>query len=241
MATIDRTSPLPLYYQLKQILMEKIQGEEWHAGAMIPSEQELQDTYGLSRTTVRQTLTEMVFEGLLTRQRGRGTFVSPSKLTHNPDKRMGLSQAMLQQGIQPGWRVLEKTWVIPNSKVQTELNISSKVFQIRRLRLADQEPIGHHSAYVPETIARYVQEDALLAGESSQYLQNAPQMQDSYARRTIEAVAADEVDANLLGIEEDAPILQIERVIFAPDGTPIEFMQARYRGDRFKYQIGESQ
>jgi GntR family transcriptional regulator len=241
MAIVDRTSPVPLYYQLKQILMEKIQGEQWHAGEMIPSEQELQDTYGLSRTTVRQTLTEMVFEGLLTRQRGRGTFVSPSKLTHNPDKRMRLSQSMLQQGLQPGWHVLETAWVTPNPKVQAELGVTAKVYQIKRLRLADEEPIGHHIAYVPEAVARYIQEDTLKVGESSQYLQNAPQMKDSYARRSIEALAANEIDASLLSIDENAPILQIERVTFAADGMPIEFMKARYRGDRFKYQIGETQ
>jgi GntR family transcriptional regulator len=239
MTIIDRNSPVPLYYQLKQILVGKIGAEEWKAGELIPSEQELQDLYGLSRTTVRQTLTEMVFEGLLTRQRGRGTFVSQSKLTHSPDKHKGLSQSMMQQGIRPGWQLLESGWVTPNQKVQIELGVKHRVYQIRRLRLADQEPIGHHAAYVPEAFAAQINHDALVAGESSQYLQGIAQMRDSYARRTIEAVAANEIDAELLGIAESEPILQIERVIFSAEGAPIEFLQARYRGDRFKYQIGD--
>lgn len=240
MVVVDRNSPLPLYYQLKQILMGKIEQGDWKTGELIPSEQELQDTYGLSRTTVRQTLTEMVFEGLLTRQRGRGTFVAPSKLMHNPDRRSGLSQVMLQQGIKPGWRVLEAGWGSASSKVQAELDLEagSRVYCIRRLRLADQDAIGYHMAYVPETMVMYIDQDALNQGESLYYLSSAPQMKDSLAQRTIEAVAANEIDVQFLGIEENAPILQIERVILSVEQRPLEFLQARYRGDRFKYQFG---
>jgi GntR family transcriptional regulator len=239
MLNIDRNSPLPLHYQLKQLLLQKIDSGEWGVGALIPSELELQETYGLSRTTVRQALMDLVFEGRLIRERGRGTFVAPPKMTHSPEERRGLTQFMTEQGIKPGWRILEQGWVEATPEVAEKLAVAPKarVYRIHRLRLANDEPIGSHVAYVPEIFAGQVDAEALKDGESTRYLGHVPQIQNSRAHRTIEAVAALEADARQLGVNPGTPILQIERVTLAPDGTPIEFLQARYRGDRFKYQI----
>ena len=79
-AMLERSSPLPLYHQLKEILSTKIRRGEWKAGDLIPGEQELQSTYALSRTTARQALRELELDGVLTRHRGRGTFVARPKL-----------------------------------------------------------------------------------------------------------------------------------------------------------------
>lgn len=239
MLTIDRNSPLPLHYQLKQLLLEKITSGAWAVGTLIPSELELQDTYGLSRTTVRQALMDLVFEGRLIRERGRGTFVAPPKMAHSPEERRGLTQFMAEQGITPGWRVLEEKWVEAAPEVADKLNVpaGSRVWRLRRLRLANREPIGSHTAYVPEALTAYIDHNALQDGESMLYLRRAPQLHTSRAHRTIEAVAATESDVKPLGVKAGAPILQIERVTVAADGTPLEFLQARYRGDRFKYQI----
>jgi GntR family transcriptional regulator len=239
MLNVDRNSPLPLHYQLKQLLLEKINGGEWTVGALIPSELELQDTYGLSRTTVRQALMDLVFEGRLIRERGRGTFVAPPKMTHSPEERRGLTQFMAEQGIKPGWRVLDEKWVEAPAEVAEKLGIApkSQVYRIRRLRLANDEAIGSHIAFVPAAFAEQIDHEALKDGESTRYLSRVAQILNSRAHRSIEAVAATDADVRLLGIEAGSPILQIERLSVAPDGTPIEFLQARYRGDRFKYQI----
>ena len=85
MLKVDRSSPLPLHYQLKQHLLEKIESGEWKPNDLIPSEQEMQTSFGLSRITVRQALSDLVYEGLLIRERGRGTFVAPPKMTHSPE------------------------------------------------------------------------------------------------------------------------------------------------------------
>lgn len=239
MLQVDRSSPLPLHYQLKQVLLEKITSGAWGVGALIPSELELQETYGLSRTTVRQALMDLVFEGRLIRERGRGTFVAPPKMAHSPEERRGLTQFMTEQGIRPGWRVLDEKWVEAPPEVAEKLGLpaGSRVLRIRRLRLANNEPIGNHTAYVPETLAEYVDREALHDGESMLYLSRVPHVHTSRAHRTIEALAATESDAKGLGVKAGSPILQIERVSVAADGTALEFLQARYRGDRFKYQI----
>lgn len=239
--TIDRSSPLPLHYQLKQVLLEKLEMGEWQADDMIPTEQDLQDTFGLSRTTVRQTLSELVFEGRLVRERGRGTFVARPKMSHSPREHMSLTETLKAQGIEPGWQVLETSWVTPDKNVAERLQLegNARVYRIRRVRLAADEPIGYHIAYVPEWVASQINPEMLETGGSLNYLSSLPVMQESKAHRTIEAVAAEETEADLLQIEPGCPILLISRVTISKNGMPVEYMQASYRGDRFKYQISD--
>lgn len=240
MTTIDRSSPIPLYYQLKQILLQKIEAQEWSTGDLIPSEQELQDRYGLSRTTVRQTLADLVNEGRLNRHRGRGTFVAAPRMTHDPVRRLGVSEYLAQQGIEPGWLVIEAGWADdPPQGVKERLQIADdgRVYRIHRHRTANGDPIGYHYAYLPAAIVPYVNEAALVEGGSLRYLRHAPQMENSTAYRIIEAALADEAEVSQLGAQPGDPILMIERIITAVDGTPIELLWAAYLGDRFKYQI----
>lgn len=241
MLNIDRKSPLPLHYQLKQHLLEKIESGDWKQSDLIPSEQELQDSFKLSRTTVRQALSDLVYEGLLIRERGRGTFVAPPKMTHSPEDRKSLTEFMLDQGIKPGWSVIEKGFVEANKEVAEKLNIAykSKVYRIRRLRLAESKPIGVHTAFLTESISNEINEAGLLEGGSLNYISHISQMINSHATRSIEAVAASDLDVKLLQLSLGSPVLMIQRVVTSASGEPIEFLQARYRGDRFKYQIGD--
>ncbi|NTU78851.1 MAG: GntR family transcriptional regulator [Chloroflexales bacterium] len=236
---IDRSSPIPLHYQLKQILLGKIEQNEWQTGDMFPTEQELQNSYQLSRTTVRQTLLDLTAEGWLVRQRGRGTFVTRPKFTHSPEEHYGLTDQLLRQGITPGWKIVAQEWAQPAIEIRAALRLAPEepAYTICRLRLAGEEPIGYHSAYLPEAIAALIDHRALSEGESLRYLKQLPQMYNSRAQRTIEAVAASEIETTWLGMEPGAPVLLIERLITTEDGTPLEFLQAHYRGDRFRYQI----
>ena len=238
--TMDRTSPIPLYFQLKQLLLQQIEQGAWQPGDMIPGEQELQDTFGLSRTTVRQTLAELVNEGRLHRERGRGTFVTRPKFAHDPSVRPGAAGYLQSEGLTPGWRVVAADWISePPDGVRQRLKIDAavRVFRIYRLRLANDEPIGYHFAYVPEAFVSHLNLEKLTEGGSLRYLRDVPQMHNSVAQRTIEATAAAAPEVSILGATAGEPILTIERLILAEDGTPIELLWAAYLGDRFKYQV----
>jgi len=241
MPKVDRSSPLPLHYQLKQHLLEKIEAGEWKPNDLIPSEQELQNSFGLSRITVRQALSDLVYEGLLIRERGRGTFVAPPKMTHSPEERRSLTEFMMEKGIKPGWQIIEKGFIEANKEVAANLKLPHKtrVYRIRRLRLAAEEAIGQHTAYLPEAVSGQINEAGLLEGGSLNYISHIPQMATSHATRSIEAVAASDLDVKLLHMSLGSPVLMIQRVVLSASGEPLEFLQARYRGDRFKYQIGD--
>lgn len=239
MTALDRSSPLPLHYQLKQILLEKIEQGEWKPGDLIPGEAELQNTYAVSRITVRQALTDLVYEGRLIRQRGRGTFVALPKFEHNPARHRGFNHYLTQQGLTPGWRVLETGWGRPTAEVRKQLQLGpeARAYCIRRLRLANDEPVGYLVSWVPEAVAGQINHEALTEGESMRYLRHLPQMHNSRADRSLEAVAAGPLEARLLGLHKNAPIMRIERLVRAADGAPLEYLVALYRGDRLKYQF----
>ncbi len=238
MNQIDRSSPTPLYSQLKAILLQKI-ADEWGPGQLIPGESALEATYGLSRITVRQALGELVNDGYLYRQRGRGTFVKHTKFTHDPAQRLALTDTMRQQGVTPGWRVLDSGPCEATPDLGERLGVAagSSVFILKRLRLADQEAIGYHLAYVPGAQAEYIDAGAFEEDGSLHYLRRVPGMAGSKAHRTLEARGSSETVAKHLNIRTDDPVLHIERVTVAADGSPLELLSATYRGDRFRYTI----
>ena len=106
MSAIYRNSPLPRYYQLKEIMRERVQSDEWKPGDLIPSERELSEKYGISRMTARQAITDLVNEGLFYREQGKGTFVSQRKITQQLIRLTGFTEDIKARGQKPGTRVL---------------------------------------------------------------------------------------------------------------------------------------
>ena len=236
---IERNSPMPLYHQLKQVLFEQIGSGQWKPGELIPGEQELQDTYGLSRTTVRQALRELELEGKVIRYRGRGTFVSTPKIIHSPEPARNLTSSLLRRHMTPRWRLLSSGEIVAPSDVAERLGCApdSRVYQLVRLRLANDEPIGIHVAHVAPDYFRLIDESRFASGESMDYLHVADVLEGSRAERVLEAVPATEQHAQHLGVEPGAAMLRILRLLTDPNGHPIEDLCAVYRGDRFEYHV----
>lgn len=237
--TIDRSSPVPLYYQLKRLILNKIEDNELKPGDILPTEQQIQEMYDLSRTTVRQALSELADEGRIIRHRGRGTFITKPKVRHMPEKYPDLSDYMMAQGIKPGWRLLSAAWVDPTEEVCKALSVSAdeKVFQLERLRFANDEPIGYQLAHLAPQFATYIDPSAFTEGGSLRYLNRLTLLEDSTAHRTIEAIEANEKFAELLGVAVGAALLRVTRMTYTQDFTPIELFSGVYRGDRFQYHI----
>ena len=239
MTAIERDSPIPLYHQLKQLLTDRITARDLQPGDRLPTEEQLQEQYDLSRTTVRLALKELELEGKISRHPGRGTFVTQPKISHSLDPEYNFTTFLKQQGMMPGWRVLSVEWVSATAKLAERLAISSgtQIYQLRRLRLANDEPIGYHTTHVIPNLGENINEKWLEQGDSLDYLRKSGQLGESHANRIIEAVLATEETARLLDVVAGSPILLIRRRIFNPEGTPVEDMRALYRGDRFQYRI----
>jgi GntR family transcriptional regulator len=229
---LQRSSPLPLYQQLTQLLAQRIERGDWKPGDLIPGEHELQELYQLSRTTVRQAVQDLERAGLVTRHRGRGTFVAEPRTTY----RVGVSESLLRQGIQPGWRVLvaEPRSATPVVAARLQISPGAPVFYSLRLRLADTCPIGQLEAHVPAGLTGELDLDLLAVGGSLDYLRARGLLRRSRTTRTLTAAAADALAAARLDITIGAPVLHILRLVNGADGRPVEDCCATYRGDRFR-------
>ncbi len=237
---VERHDLTPLYHQLSQTLLAKIEKGEWKPGAAIPTEKELGEQYKLSRTTVRQALQQLVLDGYLTRHQGQGTFVTQPKVRHGPQRPFGISGYLRAHGLQPGWRLLGMERVKPSAKVAAALGVADEAFvlRVRRLRLANDEPIGFHTTYLPFPLADRVKAEYLTQGDSSlYYLEEFLGLSLGESHRIIEAVPARKDEAKLLNIAESSPLLLIQRTTIGADGKPVEHLRAVYRGDRFEYYV----
>lgn len=239
MPILDRNSPIPLYYQVKQNLLEKLENGTWKPGDLVPSEQELQETYGVSRITVRQALTELTHEGRFERHRGQGTFVANKPLVHNPSKRVSITELMREQDIEPVWQIRQRDFVTPLPNVQEQLGVrsNSKVYFVDYLLSADKEPIGRHLTYLTKPVAESENVASLSDADLGSFFRALPNREGIQTNRTIQSVAASSEEAKLLKIRTGQPILSIEVTYSDADGNPLEHLRANYRGDRFKFQL----
>ncbi len=237
---IDKDLPIPYHYQLRELLRDEITSGRWEVGEQLPSERELCDAFNLSRTTVREAIDALVSEGLLRREKGRGTFVAEPKIREmwlkEPDS---FTASMLEQGYKIETHVLNLAVIPSPRKVARELRLRSgePVIILERLRLILQEPILVVSSYLPEKLCPTLVNEDFVHNSLYQILREKYNIKIARARRMVEAVAATELEASLLNIRQGAPLLLIESTAYLEDGTPIEYFKARHRGDRTRFEI----
>lgn len=237
---INFESPIPYYLQLINILKEKVQSEVWKPGDQIPGEQDLCELYGVSRTVVRQALLELELEGVINRRKGKGTFISLPKINEGlVQKLTGFYQDMVERGLKPVTRVLHQNVVPADDKVARFLDISpgDQVVDILRLRFINDEPIQMVTTYIPFDMCPALASVDLTNRSLYEFLETECGIFIAKGQRYIEAVLANETEANLLGIERGAPLLMLDSISFSAGDRPIEYYHALHRGDRSRFEV----
>jgi GntR family transcriptional regulator len=236
---VDPNGFLPRYYQLANILRERISKGELAALKPIPSERRLEKDFSVSRTTIRQAIDLLVRQGFLYREHGKGTFVSPQKLQKGISELTSFTEDMKRRGIVPGQKILEIGSVRPPETVRVHLELQAAVetvLRIERLRLGDGVPMGLQVSYyvLPEgqTIGRADLEEY---GSMYRMLQERFHLIPSEADETLEVALATPREAFLLQIEPGSPLLASERTTYSQYRRVIEFVKILYRGDRYRY------
>jgi GntR family transcriptional regulator len=202
---------------------------------MIPAESELIDQYGVSRTTVRQVLDMLVNEGMIYRQRGRGSFVAHPTLEHGLLRIVSFTEDMRRRGFEPGTRVLFSSLVAAPKDIAERLLVEpgEELARLERLRLADDEPMSIEESHL---VHRYC--PGVLGGDyASNPLREALERDHGIrlvrAKQIIRAVLATRRLADLLAVKIRAPLLYVERISYSQQNTPIEFLRTYYRADRY--------
>lgn len=236
--TIDPFTAVPKYFQLASILRQKIDEGEWAPRSAIPSERQLEGLYHISRTTIREAIDQLVQQGYLYREHGRGTFVSPQKLQKGWMELTSFSEDLLKRGMQPGQIILTLETLVPSPKVLQRLELApgSLVTRIERVRLGNDIPIGLQTSYLAlpdgQSIAR---EELERSGSLYRILSERFHLYPTEADETLEVTVASPEEARLLGVGIGAPLLLSERVTFSQERRPIEFVKILYRGDKYRY------
>ena len=237
---INFESHIPYYLQLMDILRDKVQQGEWLPGHQIPGEQDLCEFYHVSRTVVRQALRELEYEGVISRHKGKGTFISLPKISEGlVQKLTGFYQDMVERGLKPGTKVLHQNVVTSNEKIANLLNIPTgqSVIDIQRLRSINDEPIQLVTTYIPYDICPALATVDLTNRSLYEFLESECGILLSKGHRYIEAVLANEYEASLLGIERGSPLLLLDSVSYSETGQAIEYYHALHRGDRSRFEV----
>ena len=236
---IRRDVPIAYHYQLRELLRAAILRKDYAPETRFPSEHELCRTYQVSRTTVRQALQALVREGLLYPVRGRGTFVTQTKILEGLATNLSFYDDMRARGIPVTTRVLTYEIEPAPASVAMPLGIrpGDNVFKVERLRSVGRSPLLTVTSYLPADICPGLEAAKLTTRGLHQILREDCGIVPARAVRSFEALPATPEDARLLKIPAGAPVQHIESVVYDEAGVPIEFFIARHRGDRTKFQF----
>lgn len=237
---LDKNVPIPLYFQLKELIITEIRSGQYEPDSLIPTEKELSDCFGISRTTVRQTMAELVSEGWLYRVKSKGTFISRQKIQQDfLQKLETFSQQMLRIGVEPSTEILEFKVVNATAEVAEKLNLheGDKVFYLFRRRFGDKIPVVIVETYLPYEICRFIEDTDFTSSSLYDALAVNEQTRICCAKRLIEAVEATTRDAHYLNVRKGAPIQLTHTVGTNKEGDSIEYSIARYRGDMSSFQV----
>src|SRR5215475_7819889 len=141
---LEKDLPVPLYHQLKTVLLEKLRAGEWKPNDQLPTEDELGTQFGVSKATVRQALRDLAQSGYVRREQGRGTFVAEQRVQFGPRQLNSFTEEMRTVGLHSESRVLEQSIVAADADLANKFQVhaASELFRLKRLRLAGGEPMG---------------------------------------------------------------------------------------------------
>lgn len=234
--SVDRSSPVPLYFQLSQQLEAAIERGQLTPGTLLGNEIELAGRLGLSRPTVRQAIQSLVDKGLLVRRRGVGTQVVHSKIKR-PLELSSLYDDLEAAGQRPSTGVLANTTVPASAAVAAALGVpeGSEVHRVERLRLAHGEPMAYLCNHLPTGLLDL--DSDRLEATGLYRLMRAAGITLHSARQSVGARAATAEEADRLAEPMGAPLLTMERTTFDDTGRAVEFGTHVYRASRYSFEF----
>jgi len=230
---LDRSSPVPLYFQVSQAFEKAILNGELKPGDRFENELALADRLNLSRPTTRRAIQELVDKGLLVRKRGVGTQVVQTPV-HRPVELTSLFDDLARAGQDPATTVLDYSVGRVTDEIAHHLNLSvdAEVVTMRRLRTSGGQPLALMTNYLPQSLAP--DREQLERTGLYQSLR-AKGVHIRLARQRIGAKAADRDEARLLDEKPKAPLLVMSRTAFDDSGRVVEYGSHVYRASRYYF------
>lgn len=233
---VNKNSHIPIYVQIEEELKRQIYLGEYEVGEPIPSERDLSIKFGVSRMTVRQAITNLVLNGLLYREKGRGTFVSTPKLEQPLNGLTSFTEDMRARGLTPSSKLIKFEKQRPSFDVARDLLLEEgeEVYFIVRIRNADSQPMAIERTYIPLHALPNLTEES-FNGSLYRLVEDTYGLKIGNAIQQMEAAIVAKEDSKYLQIEPTAVVLMIKRISYLSDGRPFEVVRSSYRADRYKF------
>jgi GntR family transcriptional regulator len=234
----DRFSiPVPVYVQIAEGFLNRIESGELAPGDRLPPERELSELLSVNRMTVRRALRMLEGQGLLIRRQGAGTYVAKPKIERQASQLFPFTRGMEQRGYKPGIKLVsfEKRPAETSIAQKLGISVSSPVFRAYRLRTLNQEAVMLEDFTVPASIFPDFDRHDLSTRSLYEIFTKEYNLSISQAHQSLEPVIATEYEARLLGIDDGAPMMLERRLAFDEQGRPVEYSKDLYRGDRFRF------
>lgn len=235
--TIDRNSGIPYHIQVEKLIREMIVSEKYQNGSLLPKEVDLALKLGLSRNTVRQAISKLVNEGLLERKKGIGTKVVEPVISTQLENWMSFTKEMEKRGVKIINYEIKVEKVAADKEVATALEIGEgkEVIKLSRLRGDKEGPFVLFVSWFHPRIELTGNED--FTRPLYELLENDYSTVSVLSKELIQAIAADERIAKILGIPISSPVLKRIRKVYDPGKRAIEYGLCFYRADKFSYSI----
>ncbi|WP_168190205.1 GntR family transcriptional regulator [Luteithermobacter gelatinilyticus] len=236
---LNDSLPTPLYHQIYVLMREKIFSGVYPNGSLLPTENELEKMFGVSRITVKRAMDELAAEGLVSRQRGRGTTVTFSNPVSSSSGTMdGLMGDLLNIALETSVNILEFDYVKapPHATDALQLPPSSIVQKAIRTRHKDETPFSYVITYVPEDIGRSFSYEELENKPILALIERAG-IVISRAKQTITATLADDTTGPALNVTIGSPLLKVARIVYDEYDRPVEYITIYYRPDLYQLNL----
>jgi GntR family transcriptional regulator len=224
------------YDQVKAQLLHMIRVENRYPDRCLPSERELCDMFGVSRITIRRAISDLEHEGVLFRIQGKGAFVNAAKI-HQPLTRVSsFTHDMNGRQMKPGARILAMERIPAGMLIAAKLGVSpdEDVFMMKRLRLADEEPMAIETCYLPLRIGAVIADKIADNMSLYQLIFSMCGVTITSAFETIEVSRLKNYEKKLLACESIPYALHITRCSFDKDKNAVEYVESKYRADRYR-------
>lgn len=231
---INKDLPIPLYFQVMQILQKEIEDGTYPPGSYIPTEAQLEERFNVSRATIRKALSELVHQGYLERRRSKGTIVAGVKLEENLQDLCSFTDQFISKGIQLVTKIINFQTVLCSEKIARKLEIEpgKPVHYMQRLRLVEDAPVALEHWYAPESYFPGLSKD--MFGETGLEQSTYYILYQNYdlkvvkAEDSMSAVSLRQSEAELLCVDEGIPALLRTRLSYNATGTPVSYGSGIY-------------
>jgi GntR family transcriptional regulator len=236
---INKYSNVPLYSQLKHIIIRKIESGDYPEASKIPSEQELCELYDISRPTVRQAISELTNNGILYKEKGKGTFVAKSKSKVNIKDYSGFTDSILDSS-NPGQLNIQSIRVIKHDEVSELESIfdnqsyskSIDLAEIKYLSGDNDSILSYNVSYIPMSLFPEIIEDVKGRKPSYDIFKGKYPLLPVKTKSSLEIIYTDQSDAQYLQVQTGHPLLKVENLLYSKNGLLVELVIAKYRADK---------